>query len=277
MNDSTEFETLEDMRARVIYYSCLAEPKNILEITKLWDYKTSTYFYQKKSKEIIQAMVTEKLVLSYKGAHFDSNYDLLLTPHPLLKFFEKTNHLIANDIIIQEYEYEVTAVQLEDKLFREYCLDKKPKLKEILQEIIISEIEVNKFYEFWKTKIFRNVFLSAENLKKIVGNRQGLPKNPREFLFSMTVGLCDRVYSFKREDAYLDFPTPYLWVDIDEILPLVIVKLEENLQNMTVDLKMFSEKFQEVYKMLVKKFSVLEEKSEVSDYHIKRFANLIGI
>ena len=281
MSNSNEFDVFEDLRARVIYYSCLAEPKNILEISKLWNYKTSTYFYQKRSKEIIREMEAKKLISTIKGARFESNYDLLLDQNNLLKFFEKTNYLISNQIIIEKYDWEVTESQLEDPLFREFCLEKKPKLKGILAKIKLTYEDIESFFSLWKTAFFRNTFLSNDCIKKLVEDRQRLPRNPREFLFSMTIEFCEKIYSFKkeknREFAIFESPNPYLWLDIDEMLPLVVNKLESVSPNLSKEFGTFNQSFQNVYKNMVKKFELLEDTSEVSTYHIARLVKMIGV
>lgn len=281
MSESNEFDTLEDLRARVIYYSCIAEPKNILEISKLWNYKTSTYFYQKPSKRIIQEMEARKLISTIKGARFESNYDLLLKKNEMVKFFEKTNYTISNQIIIEKYDWEITENQLEDPLFREFCLEKKPELKEILKIVKMTQEDSDSFLSLWKTHLFRKIFLSTDCIKRLIEDRQRLPQNPREFLFSMTTELCESIYTFKRERAHeftvFEFPNPYLWLDIDEIFPLVMSKLEKASPNLSEELKTLNQRFRALYKNIVKKFKLFEDKSEVSTYHIARFVEMIGV
>lgn len=281
MSNSNKFDILADLRARVIYYSCLAEPKNILEISKLWNYRTATYFYQKRSKEIIKEMEEKKLISTIKGARFESNYDLLLKQNEVMKFFERTNLMISNQIIIEKYDWEVTETQLEDPLFREFCLEKKPKLKEILDKAKMTKKDTDSFLSLWKTHLFKKVFFSTDCIKRLIKNRQQLPQNPREFLFSLTTELCENVYSFKKEsvDEYVifEFPNPYLWLNVDEILPLVTNKLESPPFDSSQELKILNLRFQDVYRNMVKKFELFEERSEISTYHIARFAKIVGV
>lgn len=276
-----EFDILEDLRARVIFYSCLAEPKNILEISELWNYKTSTYFYQKRSKEIIKEMEANKLISAIKGARFESNYGLLLEQNGVTNFFAKTNHAISNQIVIEKYEWEVTENQLEDPLFREFCLEKKPELKDILNKVRITEKDIESFLSLWKTHLFRKIFLSTGPVRKLVEDRQQLPTNPREFLFSITTALCERIYSFKKESIHeftiFEFPNPYLWLEIDDVLPLVLNKLESASSDSSKELKAFNQSLQQVYRNMVKKFKLFEGRSEVRTYHIARFVKMTGV
>lgn len=276
MSGSKEWDLFEDVRTRVIYYSCLVEPKNILEITKLWDYKTSTYFYQKQSKRIIREMEVNKLISQIEGARFKSNYDLLLDSKQIRDFFNKTNQSISNKVIIREYKYEVTEIQLEDELFKEFCLEKKPKIKEMLNEIEIKREEISKFVDLWKTDLFRNILLSAQNIKKLIKNRHRLPDNPHELLFSISIDFCEKFFYFKKEEnIYVDFPNPYLFLNIEEILPATINQFESMSSQMPADVKIFSNKFLDLYKILAPKFDFFKETIDVSDIQFERLVNII--
>jgi hypothetical protein len=281
MSESNEFDILGDIRARVIYYSCLAEPRNILEISNAWNYKTSTYFYQKRSKAIIEIMEEKKLISAIKGAHFETNYDLLLEQNQTMNFFEKTNLAISNQIITERFEWEVTETQLEDPLFREFCLEKKPELKEILEKARMTKKDIGDFLSLWKTHLFRKTFLTTDSLNRLIEDRQHLPQNPREFLFSVTTELCENIYSFKKESArefaIFEFPNPYSWYDIDEILPLLVKKLEASTSSSSEELETFRQKFQSVYKSMSKKFKLFEDTSEISTYHMAKLVKIIGV
>lgn len=271
------FAPLRDTRARVIYYSCIAEPKNILEIAKIWGYKTSTYFYQKRSKEIIAEMEANKIVSVIKGARFQSNYDLVLEEKGIRRFFEKTNNEISSEIIIEKYDYEILDSQLEDPLFREFCLEKKPELKQIIKEIKITDAEIGSFLSLWKDLQFRKIFLSTDCLSKVVGDRRRLPEDPRELLFSMTASICESIHLFK-DGGMPGFPQPYLWIDANEIFPLIVSKLESIRTGwLSAQLETQSRSFQNVYAIMRNKFMVYEGRSEVSSYHVAKFVDIMGI
>ena len=271
-----ELAVLEDIRARVIYYSCIAEPKNILEISELWDYKTPTYFYQAKSKEVIKKMASKKLISTLKGARFQSNYDLLLEKKSMNKFFEEANNEISNAVIIEKYDYEVTEGQLEDPLFKEFCIEKKPELKEVLDGIKIDSAEAESFLSLWNAPLFRKIFLSSDCVKKLIGDRRGLPQNPRELLFSVTISLCESTYFFK-EGGTPDFPDPYLWFNIDEIFPLILTKLELTKSNLPEEFRILNQCFKDVYKIMKDKFVIYEGRSEIGSYHISKFVEIIEV
>jgi len=272
------FDVLEDLRARVIYYSCIAEPKNILEIAKIWDYKTATYFYQKKSKKIIEEMKAKKIVSPIKGARFQSNYELLVDRDEAQNFFENTNKEISNEIIVEKYDYEISEDQLEDSLFREFCLEKKPELKPIIEAMEINEKEIDIFLSLWKDLLFRKVFLSTDCIKKLLENRERLPQSPRELLFSMTVGICESVYFFK-EKEYPGFPDPYLWLDIDEIFPLIIESLQsvEYATQTSKEMKTLAQNFRNVYEIMKNKFMIYQERSEIASFQIAKFVDIMKL
>lgn len=270
---SNLFEPMKDLRARVIYYSSITEPKNILQITKLWDYKTAAYFYQDRSKEIIKEMVLANLIL-VKGSSYKSNYDLIFKEEMIKNFFKKINNEIENDVIIEKYDYEITETQLSDPLFKEFCLDKKPDLNKILNEIRISDEEAGTFLSLWRTNLFKNIFLSAEIIKKLIDNRKNLPVNPLNLLFDLTLELCESIYFFY-EGGERSFPNPSkLWINVNEVLPLLVDKLKSfNIEELS-DLK---EKFGKVYEIMKNKFAVYEERSEISSYHTVQFSKIMGL
>jgi len=271
-------DSLEDLRARVIYYSCIAEPKNILEIAKIWDYKTATYFYQKTSKKIIEEMIAKKIVFPIKGARFESNYELLVNRDVAQNFFENTNKEISNEIIVEKYDFEVSESQLEDSLFKEFCLEKKPELKPIIKAMEINEKEIDIFLSLWKDLLFRKVFLSTDCIKRLIEDRQRLPQDPTELLFSMTVGICESVYFFK-EGGHPDFPDPYLWLDIDEIFPLIIERLQSVAltPQTSKEIKPLAQNFRNVYEIMKKKFMIYQGRSEITSFHIAKFVEAMNL
>jgi len=273
-----EMDLLKDLRARVIYYSCIAEPKNILEIARLWDYKTSTYFYQTKSKEVITEMLSRNLVSAFKGARFQSNYNLFLEKKGAIRFFERANNIISNEIIIEKYDYEITEGQLADPLFKEFCIERKPELKEMLDGTKIIGKEIENFLSLWESSLFREIFLSADLIKKLVGNRQLLPENPRDLLFGITMNMCESIYYFK-EGGRPSFTDPYLWLglEIREVFPLVLTNLKSALSNSTEELKTFVQCFRGVYKIMKNKFAIYQGRSEVGAYHVAKIVEILQL
>jgi len=269
---------LADLRARVIYYSCIAEPKNILEISKLWDYKTSTYFYQEQSRKVIDEMASKNIVKIIEGSCFRSNYDLLLDKKGALEFFERMNRKTSNEIIIEKYDYQVTEGQLEDGLFREFCIEKKPGLKAMLDAIAIVGEEIDSFLSLWETPPFRRIFLSADVIRKLIGDRQDLPQDPRELLFILTTDICERFYDYKEGGS--EFSTPYhpnLWLSVDEVLPLIFTLLKSAKDNSPAESKMLHQRLREVYQIMKEKFAIYRGRSEISAYHVAKMVEMIGL
>jgi hypothetical protein len=272
---STVFDILSDLRARVIFYSCISKPRNILEIAEIWGYKSSTYFYQKRSREIIEKMQERKLIQVIEGNRFKSNYDLVLDKKEVKKFFEQTNDEISKEIIIEKYDFEILPAQLEDPLFKEFCLEKKPKLKDIISAITISDEEVKDFLLLWKNPLFKELFLSTDIIKRLIEDRQRLPENPREFLFSLTASLCEEVYLFKEGGGISGFPQPYLWLDVSEVLHLLVSDLKPLVNKPLFD--KLRKSFQRVYTIMRKKFVIYGGRSEVSAYHIAKFTEIMSV
>lgn len=269
---------LEDLRARVIYYSCLAEPKNILEISKLWDYKTSTYFYQEQTKKIIKEAVSMKLIEMVEGSCFKSNYTLLLDKKGAVEFFKKENDKVSKEIIVEKYDYEVTETQLDDRLFKEFCIEKKPELKPILDSIAISNEEINSLIELWKAPLFRTVFLSTDVLKKLIDDRQKLPEDPRELLFSITIETCERFYDYLEGGSEFDDPYNTDWsFSIDEVMPLIFNMLKASDEKHPQESKILFEQLKTVYLVMKEKFAIYRGRSEVSAYHVAKIVEMIGL
>jgi hypothetical protein len=269
---------LEDLRARVIYYSCMAEPKNILEISKLWDYRTSTYFYQVQSKKVIEKMISKGIVQMVEGSCFKSNYDWLFDEKRVIEFFERMNNKISNEIIIEKYDYEVSEGQLEDRLFKEFCIEKKPELKAILDSTAIGGKEIDSFIELWRTSLFRKIFLSTDVIRKLISNRQELPEDPRELLFSITVETCARFYVFKEGGS--EFNSPYetdLWFSIDEAMPLIFTMFKTTNENYPEEAKILHRRLKEVYQIMKEKFAISQGRSEISAYHVAKIVEMIEL
>jgi hypothetical protein len=269
---------LEDLRARVIYYSCLAKPKNILEISKLWDYKTSTYFYQEQSKKVIEEMVSKKIVTMVEGSCFKSNYDLLVDKKGAIEFFERANSKISNEIIIEKYDYEVTEGQLEDRLFKEFCIEKKPGLKAMLDAIAIVGKEIDSFLSLWETSLFREIFLSADVIRKLISDRQELPKDPRELLFGITTDTCEKMYDYKEGGSELTSPYHLdLWLSVDEALPLLFTMVKSANENYLGESKILHQQLKGVYQIMKEKFAIYRGRSEISAYHVAKIVEIIGL
>lgn len=276
--ENDKLALLEDARGRVIFYSCIAEPKNILEISRLWDYKTSTYFYQARSKKVIGNMASKELISIIPGSRYKSSYDFLLKKRIVNEYFERINNEISNEIIIERYDYEVTEGQLEDRLFKEFCIEKKPELRDILNETKIVDKEVGMFISLWETPTFRTAFLSADCIKKYVGGRSELPENPIDLLFSLTANACERLYHYK-EGGSPSFENPFIrvWSEINEVFPLILTKLESSKSKSPNQFKAFARRFKNVYNIIRQKIAIYEGRSEISSYHIAKIADILGL
>jgi len=276
--ENDKLALFEDARARVIFYSCIAEPKNILEISRLWDYKTSTYFYQARSKKVIDSMVSKELISIIPGSRYKSSYDFLLKKRIVNEYFERINNEISNEIIIERYDYEVTEGQLEDRLFKEFCIEKKPELSDILNETKIVGEEIGMFISLWETPIFRTAFLSADCIKMYVGHRSQLPENPIELLFSLTANACERLYHYK-EGGSPSFENPFIriWSEINEVFPLILTKLESSKSKSPNQFKADARHFKNVYNIIRQKIAIYEGRSEISSYHIAKIADMLGL
>jgi len=220
-------------------------------------------------------MQDRKLISVMEGGRFQSNYDLVLDKKGVRKFFERTNDEISTEIIIERYDFEILSSQLEDPLFKEFCLEKKPELREIIGAIAISDEEVEDFILFWKNPLFKEVFLSTDLTRRLIEDRERLPKNPRELLFSLTTNLCENVYLFKEGGGISEFPQPYLWLDVSEVIHLLVSRLDPWLNKLAFN--NLKQRFQRVYTIMKEKFMIYGGRSEVSAYHIARFTEMMKI
>ena len=268
---------LEDLRARVIFYSCLARPMNVLEISKLWDYKTSTYFYQNQSKKVISELISKNIIETVEGSCYKANYDLILEKKGLEAFFNKINNGISNQILIEKYNYEITEGQLEDPLFKEFCIEKKSELKGILSDVEINPNEIDSFNLIWKQPIFKKIFLSADLIKKIVGDRWGLPKDPREFLFEITMNFLEKIYEYK-ENRLDDSPFHTdSWFMIDEIMPMLYSLFKDTQERYSTNSAFLYKSIIDIYQIMNKKFSTYQGKNVISAFHVSKITEIIGI
>jgi hypothetical protein len=195
-----------------------------------------------------------------------------------IEFFEKANSKISNEIIIEKYDYEVTKGQLEDRLFKEFCIEKKPGLKAMLDAIAIAGKEINSFIELWKTPLFKKIFLSTNVIKKLISDRQKLPEDPRELLFSITVETCERFYDFMEGGS--EFDSPYqtdLWFSIDEVMPLIFTMLKTSIEKYPEESKILHKQLKSVYQIMKEKFAIYRGRSEISAYHVAKIVEIIGL
>ena len=281
MNDNAGLEILKRSTARVLYYSCLAEPKTIPEITRAWNYKSTAYFYQKPVKEILDLLLKHRLIeileTSRGGGRIQSRYDMFIEGKELINFFDEVNLKIECELIVDEYDFEISFSQLQDKLFREFCLRRKPKLRKKIEIIKFSTDEAKTLSELWKNPMFSKIFLNI-NCITIIFNRYNLPEDPRFLLLGLTSALCHSIYEYEKQELFASPPFIYLFFphDIEDILPSVLnnIEIELSSSNDKFVRKLFKT-FWTVYDIIKRKIAVYNEVEEISSYHIRRFKNIM--
>lgn len=270
----TGISFLENNRARIIFYSCMGEPHTIIEISKSWGYKSVTYLYQ---KNVVEEMRKNNLVqvMEKNGQRcFESNYDLIFDKERLDTFFIKLNEDIEIETIVKEYDYEISESQLEDKLFREFCIQKRENLQQKINKIHFDEKNKDLLVNLWKNLAFRRVFLSLEILSKLI-RRDELPRNPVRLLFAVTYQMFEQIYSCVKQ---IEYPETFYSPDVYFRLEDVIVPLIETLNRLDKsEIASLTNDFKAAYNAIEKKFMTYEPPSELRFYHMKRLVKLLGI
>lgn len=276
---------LQSTTERVIYYSCLSEPRTIPEIAKSWGYRSATYFYQSNSRELLKEMVNSRLIFTEeigKGREqLFANYDVIFAEPDLSSFFEKVNTNIDIELIQEEYP-EISEGQLSDSFFREYCLNRKPELRLRAQKIRFDQQTIKHLILLWQHKLFQRIFLTLESLTNAF-HRSALPKDPRELLFGITSALSEKIFELETGRVLLEPPFIYLFVDFDinDTLPAVLDRLDQvsNPQDKEARIvfESFVPLFKNVYDSLKRKILAYGEVEEVGSYHIRRFASIMNL
>lgn len=267
-------ELLNNITARAIFYSCISEGKTIPEIAKTWGYRTSTYFYQKSQRDLINKMLKANLIskTESKGQEiYFSNYDAIVTRENLDRFFLKTNAKIENEAIVEEFDYEVSEAQLEDALFKEFCLSKKPNLKSRLEKIRFKVEETFSFHRLWNNDVFKKTFLSVSCLSKTL-QREQLFTEPLELLHSITINVCYDIYEVKEKTNVSYLFSPYRYIPPQAVLSCLL-KMTKEFDEQT--LWTFVESFQQVYTLMEKKLRA-ESAEEAGSYYTKKFIKFLS-
>jgi len=193
---------LGNSTARVIFYSCLTKSMSIPEIAELWDYKTSTYFYQDSTRKLIDDMVIKNLIIVEKGrgGGISSNIELLFDDESISGLFQYINEDNVIDLVLWDYNYEIKPSELENKGFRDYKIDQKEGLRTKVDKLSFSEKDIEKFLDLWRDDLFRSLFLSPDYIKRLFIERRNLPQDPLSFLYVLTLNICRDV----GEEGFVD-------------------------------------------------------------------------
>lgn len=274
MRKSPQTSLLQDNRARIIFYSCMAEPKTIMQISKNWGYQSVTYLYQKNTIEEMSRNNLIRLITKDGQRSIESNYDVIFEKERLDTFFKKLNEDIETETIVKEYDYDISEAQLEDKLFREFCIQKKENLQRKINGIRFDEKDRGLLVHLWENLVFRKVFLDLEILSKLV-RRDELPRNPVSLLFDVTYNVFERIYSCVKQIEYPEtFYSPDLYFRIEDVIfPLIETLSELNKHEMAT----LTNCFRKAYNAVEKKSMTYEPPSELRLYHMKRLVELLGI
>lgn len=280
-----EFALLENTTGRVIYYSCIAEPKTIPEIADLWGYKTSTYFYQKTTKKLIESMENEGLIsfIKGRGGGISSNYDLVINKEGTISFFKRLNDEVSAELILSVYDWEIEREQLENQMFREYCIDKKEGLRDRVRKIMFGEKDIEHFISLWKDDLFKNIFLSADFIKTLFNERRNLPQDPREFLYGLTLSVCEDISADEYEDE--DFSinlNPYRVIYLDDESYRVLNSKIEPMSSLwrspkqRLKLSRITTRIEDITKILVQKLEAYPEEMEGERPQLRKFIQKMG-
>jgi hypothetical protein len=267
-SNENEFDLLENNTAKVIFYSCLSEPRGIPEIARIWSYRTSTYFYQEKARELLDQMEKKKLIAIKRaeGTKLElitSNYELIFSKKDIDAFFAATQKQLVTDLVKYEYGDELTPEQLQDNMYIQFCLEKKPYLKKAAEPITFTQSEIEAFVSLWRTPLFRESFLSTDLLTHLRTIKEDarlfLPQNPRELLYSLTTTLCEDLYC-PEEEVNLCWslvpPSYYQPLNDDDLIQFLDSKLmgvKSRLMHRSEEFEIFKRSIQKVCKVVADK------------------------
>ena len=265
---------LKNNRARIVFFSCIAEPHTVSEISKKWGYKSVTYLYQKNMVEEMAKRNLIKVVTKNSQRYCQSNYDFVFNMKSMDTFFARLNEDIETEIIVKEYDYEISESQLEDKLFREFCIHKRKGLQRKIEKIHFDEQDRGLLVQLWKNLTFRKMFLSLEILTKLM-RRDELPENPVNLLFDFTYQIFEEIYSCIRQIEYAEtFYSPDVYIRLEKVLVPWIETLNKLDRS---EIASLTEHFGPAYRAIEKKFMTYEPPSEVRFYHMKKLVELLRI
>ena len=202
------YDMLENTTVKVIYHSCLAEPKTLSDVASIWDYQSPNYFYQKNQRKLIGEM-SELGLISYSLSHrgdIISNIDIMFEEYNVKSFFNEINVQITNNIIDNKYENKFSDQVLNDITFLQYLISKEEGLKELLSKTMFNESDIGTMMDLFKNDVFRMIFLDAFFIKSIFNKRENLPNNLLNFLYDLLITLCDDYNSiiYERGEDFVD-------------------------------------------------------------------------
>ena len=132
---------LENTTAKVVFYSCISEPRTFSEIATIWEYQSPNYFYQKNQRMLLDRMVKAGLISSSLTQRGDiiSNIDAVLDEKSIDEFFQEINVDLFYDVIENRYGDQFSRKLFNDNTFLNYLISKEEGLKDILIEMAYNK------------------------------------------------------------------------------------------------------------------------------------------
>lgn len=197
----------EDLRRKVIYYSCF-NPHTIADINAAWGYSSPTYLYQNSALEALKEaeMITVETV---EGKNvITANYDGLFQEANVAASREHVNRAILQEFLIHAKGFHPRAHHDTDHndLLHMGRGNLDDGLEGRLAALEFSAEEYETLTRLWQDGVFREAFLSLDTVSRLFGPKKDeLPANPLIFLFKLTSGIAVAV-GRARDDRGMEVP-----------------------------------------------------------------------
>lgn len=245
----------EDLRCKVIYYSCIT-PSTISNLNKEWGYSSPTYLYQNNSLE--QLKEANLITVDKDGGSnlIESNYDELFSHNVIEWSREHVNHEILKEFLIHSKGFHPRTEHQEDErdLLQIGRGNLEDDLEENLQRLEFTEDEYQTLCALWKSPIFKQTFLSLENVARLFHDQKDdLPDNPLNFLFNLTAGIASSISRGREERQTLDIP-PGLQYRTENIIVPTHRSLEDHADEQSEEYQTFVRTMKDAYSLFRTKF-----------------------
>lgn len=285
MND--KLDLLDNTTAKVIYYSCLSEPRTLTEISTIWEYQSTNYFYQKSQRKLLGAMNEAGLISNSLTRRGDiiSNFKHVMNDDSIEPFFAELNVTLVKDVIENRYGDRFTAEVLNDKTFVEYLISREEGLSTILSKLMYNENEINLMKSIFNHELFKKLFYDALFLKCVFEKRENLPDDFVRFSYDLLIAILDD-YDMVKTENYVDegeydeelitpslMPLMFNFLYLDDKCYKILNETMEWIQYNDEELNDLMTKLISIHNIMINKASVFKDEDIAERPHLKIFMN----
>ncbi|MCJ7478878.1 MAG: hypothetical protein MUP63_01750 [Candidatus Nanohaloarchaeota archaeon QJJ-7] len=242
----------ENLRCRVIYYSCV-NPSTIADLNQAWGY-SPTYLYQENAIDRLEDSGIIEVEEDGGKKIIESSYDKLFVEGNIEKGMDNINQLILQEFLIHSKGFHPSRGAERD---REDMLSMaRGNLEEELEQNLVamefSWDDYSKLVTLWQNELFKETFFSLDILTALFGDRKDeLPQNPLDHLFRLTAGIVN-VIGRSREERGLMVP-PGLTYRVEPII-VPAHRLLDKRRSDESDHSEFASRMNDVYSIFRSKF-----------------------